>query len=500
MPQIPRFFKDGLFKRPQLVVGLYVILVAAFFMVGTSYYIERVRKNTALNAVEVYSLTLIELHKYYSEHIALKAEASGFPLTDRPELEPNKLPLPATMTIQFGSALARKEMGLSVALYSQHPFAMRQDRALDPYQQEAIAFFDEGNRDPFIRFEERDGLEIVRYALPVFMESGCVGCHNAAGLGLNWDVGDLRGVREASIPVAQIDDLENQIMVTGIFFALVTALLGSVLMLPTVRILQGSLNKRKEIASLLISQNGEMQEAAQIKNRILQGVSHDLKNPLNSIIGFSDILLKESFGPLGNEKYRTYVETIHESGRHMNTLLSHLTDLEKVKSGEWPVKKEYLDPERFLDELSPVLRNWVESSDIDFCSTVETSSDRIEADRLALRRIIVNLVDNAIKYSKASRIQVRIFDTAGSRDSEGSANKRVALEVRDNGTGLPCRNGHVEELLRQGNRGDEEDNASEKPDGTGLGLWLVKHFVKLHQAELQIDNNPGQGCCFRIVF
>ncbi|WP_343561202.1 ATP-binding protein [Kiloniella sp. b19] len=462
------------------------------FMLGMAYYVQQTRKLSALDAVENYSLTLLELHRYFSE-ISTRAERSGLTLTDKPAVEADSVPFPATMTMDFGQRLEQMEAGLSSSMFSFYPFPKRSERELDSFQRAALEHFATGQREPFVRFEDgEEGLQQVRYALPIVMEPQCVDCHNSAGLGVEWAVGDLRGAREVSVPVAELDWIHDEILVYGLFFTLFTAGLGSALMLPTFGLLRRTLTKRQEMAELLMNQNTELQETALIRDRVLDGVKHDLKNPLNAIVGFSDLMNSESFGPIENKRYQDYIKAIHDSGLHMQKLIEAMSVVPDPDKGQWPFQEQAIDLNVFFRELTPVLKSWVEASEIELVVSVPHQTAKLNGDFLLLRRIVVNLVDNAIKYSGARTITIGLekrTDLQGQPDG-------LAFYVADNGRGIPraC----LEELSSKGVRHSCQDGQG--PEGTGLGLWLVDQFARLHNARLEIESTLGRGSCFCVVF
>jgi GAF domain-containing protein len=226
----------------------------------------------------------------------------------------------------------------------------------------------------------------------------------------------------------------------------------------------------------------ELEAANRHKSEFLANMSHELRTPLNAVIGFSEVLGERMFGEL-NDKQAEYVKDIHDSGRHLLSLINDILDLSKVEAGAME-----LDLGRFalapaLDNALTLVRERAERRGIILQAQLEEDLGEMEGDERKLKQILLNLLSNAIKFT-----------------SEGG---RVTLEARQDGT-------HVHIAVRDTGVGiSEEDLAvifeefkqvgtdyARKVEGTGLGLTLTKRFIEMHGGHITVTSEPDVGSVF----
>ncbi len=229
------------------------------------------------------------------------------------------------------------------------------------------------------------------------------------------------------------------------------------------------------------------QKDASGKTLFFAGVSHELRTPLNAIIGFSDMMRSRLFGPLPN-KYAEYADLIHDSGQHMLDLIGDVLDLSKVEVGKYDLTYHKFDAADVIRSSAKMLRPSADSAELRL--DVEVLSDNgellIEADRKALRQMILNLLSNAIKFTpKGGRILVR-------GDIEGHD---LRIGVVDNGAGMSAA-----ELEKIG-RPFEQTETGKSSDirGSGLGLSLVKSLAELHNGKLELSSQRSIGTTAEVI-
>ncbi len=221
------------------------------------------------------------------------------------------------------------------------------------------------------------------------------------------------------------------------------------------------------------------------KSAFLAAMSHELRTPLNAIIGFSDIMRQQLLGPL-QSKYHEYSNDICNSAEHLRDIINDILDLSKVEAGRMELVERPVDLAPLVASSETFVAASAREKGVALIVTVPDDLPPLLIDERAVKQILINLLSNAVKFTARNgevRISVRQVDGG------------VTVEVRDTGVGIPAEElEHVFEPFRQGRRGQD------RPEGTGLGLALVKSLADLHGAEVLIDSSPGAGTSVRVRF
>ena len=232
-------------------------------------------------------------------------------------------------------------------------------------------------------------------------------------------------------------------------------------------------------------ERGKAQKEIDEKSLFFAGVSHELRTPLNAIIGFSDMMRSRLFGPLPS-KYAEYADMIHDSGQHMLDLIGDVLDLSKVDAGKYELKYDTFQAEDIIRSSLKMVRPTADAAEVILQSDILAESDLIiEADRRAVRQILLNLLSNAIKFSpKGSTITTRA-DRMG---------RNLRLSVIDNGAGMSP------EMVEKIGQPYLQDSSETTTDirGTGLGLSLVKSLAELHGGVMGVESQLGEGTSIHI--
>ena len=220
---------------------------------------------------------------------------------------------------------------------------------------------------------------------------------------------------------------------------------------------------------------------AEDKTLFFAGVSHELRTPLNAIIGFSDMMRSRLFGPLPG-KYAEYADLIHDSGQHMLDLIGDVLDLSKVEVGKYDLVYTGFDAADVIRSTIKMVRPAADAAEVLLDTEIDTSQGEllIEADRKAVRQMLLNLLSNAIKFTpKGGRVVVQAKSLGGS----------LNITVRDNGAGMSA-----DDLERVG-RPFVQSRTGQDSDarGSGLGLSLVKSLVDLHGGRFSLASQPEKG-------
>ena len=217
------------------------------------------------------------------------------------------------------------------------------------------------------------------------------------------------------------------------------------------------------------------------KSQFLANMSHELRTPLNAIIGFSEMMERQLLGPLGNEKYIDYIGGIRESGEHLLDLISDILDMSKIEAGKYELMLEEMSIAKTVKLAAHMMEGRALEDSIKLTADTGNCDDtKITADRRAVLQILLNLISNAVKFSKEHG-EIKV--TCAEKDDY------VTLKVMDNGIGIPANK------LASITRPFEQVSASYSRDheGSGLGLAITKELTEMHGGSLAIDSKIDHG-------
>lgn len=245
---------------------------------------------------------------------------------------------------------------------------------------------------------------------------------------------------------------------------------------------------RKRVELELHSKNKELERANNAKDSFLAVMSHELRTPLNAIIGFTGTLLMKLPGPLTAEQEKQ-LDTVQRSARHLLALINDLLDLAKISAGKISVELQTLDCRDTVLEVLNTLQPAADRKALQLSSELPEQPLLVQADRRALHQIILNLMNNAIKFTEEG--QVRITTVSGC-DETGAA--WVEIRVQDSGIGISCED--QANLFSAFTRLNLTNNADK--EGTGLGLHLSQQLAELLGGEIHCQSQPGVGSIFTL--
>ena len=225
----------------------------------------------------------------------------------------------------------------------------------------------------------------------------------------------------------------------------------------------------------------QAEAASATKTRFLTQMSHELRTPLNAVIGFSEVIASEMLGPLGAPRYREYANDILKSGQHLLEVINDILDIAKSDEGKLHVRLSDVDVSEVVANCRTIMEEQCRRAGLTLQMRLPAAPGYIEADAAKLRQILLNLLSNAMKFTRpGGEIELRVSELA----EEG-----LAFTVEDTGIGMSA-----EELpIALAPFGQIDSSLARKYEGTGLGLPLTKALVELHGGALSIASEPGRG-------
>jgi PAS domain S-box-containing protein len=232
---------------------------------------------------------------------------------------------------------------------------------------------------------------------------------------------------------------------------------------------QEDLRKAKEAA--------EMANLA--KSEFLANMSHELRTPLNAVIGYAQIIANQ--GDL-SAKQRKALSTIEHSGEHLLELINDILDLAKVEAGTLELRPSHFNLLRLLENVAEIMRTRARAKGLTLISEwLSELPETVKTDERRLRQVLMNLLDNAIKYTKEGGVTLQA----------GYYNDRLRFMVTDTGIGIQAE--HIKAIF---NIFHQVRNSPEMVEGTGLGLAICRRLVTLMGGQLEVDSTPGEGSRF----
>jgi signal transduction histidine kinase len=449
------------------------------------------REEAALAFAKRYLHTLESTQEFYAHAI--------FPPGKPTASEVGSFPAPAVFAIELGEYLrcheGRRE-NLSFRLYSSRPFAKRERETLLPIEEKAMTALEGERAKAFQGRITLEGEPRLFYAEPVRMSSqACVDCHNThpASMKTDWAVGDVRGVRAVYLPLGLGDGFVRATLLRlGVLpFALFLA--GAVPLLLMAAWIERGYRRRILLAALRVRDAMRRERAHRLaelrasraKDLFIARLSHELRNPINLVVGFAELVQNQSPGHSDGPVHR-YLRSILGAGQRLLLLVNDILDTQKVELGALDVHKRDCALRPVVEDVMEMMSLGAEQQSIRLTHDVTVERGFI-APRL-LKQILVNLISNGIKYSRPNGSVHLSISMLNAKDL------RVAVE--DDGLGMTPE--EVERALTPYFRVHAKDHPT--IEGTGLSLLLCKSMAEAMDGRFTVSSEKGAGTRIEILF
>lgn len=247
-----------------------------------------------------------------------------------------------------------------------------------------------------------------------------------------------------------------------------------------------------------------LKELDRLKSNFLATVSHELRTPLTSIIGYSEMLLEGIAGDVVGEQ-REFVTTIREKGEQLLTLIKGLLDLSKLESGTMSLRRGTLDVAPLVKDVVQTMAPHAKKKGIVLQADVEAGLPALWADGERLRQVLLNLIENAIKFTPTAgsvRVSAKLASMAAASGADegglvllGAQRTAVEFRIADSGIGIAeSERGRVFDAFYQ-----VDSSSTREQGGTGLGLSIVKRLVEGHDGAVRVEPNEPAGTVFVVA-
>ena len=230
----------------------------------------------------------------------------------------------------------------------------------------------------------------------------------------------------------------------------------------------------------------QLRELDRLKSSFLANMSHELRTPLNSILGFADVMLEELDGPL-TPYMDNDLKLIQKNGQHLLHLINDVLDMAKIESGKMNLNIEKFKLQETIEDVTSITSALANEKNL--ALFIEPDSDHeveINADKIRLRQVMINLINNAIKFTEKGEIAIHVAREANN----------VLISVKDTGIGIPI--DQLESVFQEFTQVDT--TTTRKAGGTGLGLPISRRLIEMHSGRLWVESSgvDGEGSTFYV--
>lgn len=231
--------------------------------------------------------------------------------------------------------------------------------------------------------------------------------------------------------------------------------------------------------------NQELQRTNQLKNQFLANTSHEIRTPLSSIIGFTHLLLAQGYDP-SKQRHHEYLNIIQSSGKHLLALINDILDLSKIEANQLEVNWETIDIRQLCRNVLALVKEKAANKGLQMRLNIDSNITNMVADPLRLKQILLNLLFNAVKFTKTGTVGLEVK----------SQDDLMYFTVWDTGIGISQEN--QSELFQPYFQIFNERHVNGE-EGTGLGLTVTRKLAEIHSGWVEVESELNKGSHFTIV-
>ena len=225
----------------------------------------------------------------------------------------------------------------------------------------------------------------------------------------------------------------------------------------------------------------EVEQANRLKSEFLSNMSHELRTPLNSIMALSRTLIMQTHQKLSEEE-NSYLEIVERNGKNLLKLINDILDLSKIEAGKMDIYPAPINLKNTLQVLKENLNPLASDKNIELELIAPSDLPEIETDEMRLNQILINLINNAIKFTKKGKVTIYAY----------KKDTNINIEIRDTGIGISDE--YIKSIFDEFRQID--GSSSRQYEGTGLGLTIVKKLIPKIGGQISVSSKPGTGTCF----
>lgn len=297
------------------------------------------------------------------------------------------------------------------------------------------------------------------------------------------ETNQLIGVVELYQVLDNVDSLIFSIQKTVTILLIITLI---ILYISLIWLVKGASDTIVKIHKDLRDSYEELKEIDNIKTEFMHTISHELKTPMNAIIGFSDILLQKKITEF-TENDKRYLVNINNSGKHLSTLINDILNLSEFESDKSKLNIEKTSLKKAIRNTINLIEESAKKKNVKFDTQIDPVIDIIDADTHKLNKILYNIIENAVKFSKSDGGLVTV--------TTGKENNMLRISIKDNGIGI--KDDFRKKVFDKFTQADSSDTRPH--GGLGLGLALAKELTELHGGKIIFESEYGKGSTFNIL-
>ncbi|MGE0160270.1 MAG: ATP-binding protein [Gemmatimonadales bacterium] len=225
--------------------------------------------------------------------------------------------------------------------------------------------------------------------------------------------------------------------------------------------------------------------ASRLKSEFLATMSHELRTPIHAVLGYNSLLRNGLFGEL-SDRQGDALDRMRGAAEHLLTLVNDVLDLSRVEAGKLSLNPTDIDWASFVEGLSESIRPLAASKSLAYTAEVDAGVPSIWTDEMRLRQVLLNLLTNAVKFTDAGSVELRVGQAPGS--------ERVRIDVTDTGIGIE--EAHLATIFDEFTQVDQ--TSTREHGGAGLGLPISRRLIRVMGGSLTVRSTPGEGSTFRV--